>query len=431
MEQNQEPSKKVKQLKINTVKLENTEKNVKNVDPSLKSCKTMRESPIKQQVLENIDEDEFNFNDYIIHTNKPKANLMSTLSLFRKLSVCRLDRLNVNLMYNDDDLNDKKPVIIPIEKETCKPSKKINSNKNITLYNLEFNKNITNINNKVTIKTIKSSTDSKLEKGVNFHVDPNSRNYMEDFINIDNIFKDEPHHEIYILSDGHSGSNAAEIVIKLLPEIFDKCLKQNKASDIKEKIVQKAILESFYEMDLRLHTELEEDDCSGCCTNLIYLCIEDDKRIVYSGNVGDSRSILIRENTSLRLSYDHKATDKREEARVKEEGGVIIRKRLFGTLQVTRTLGDLEMKETAKCLSNKPHITRYEIIDTDKFLIMASDGIWDVMKDKDVFDLIKSTDLDSLDKITNKPKEITKILVKKAIELGSKDNISCIAIKLN
>ena len=89
------------------------------------------------------------------------------------------------------------------------------------------------------------------------------------------------------------------------------------------------------------------------------------------------------------------------------------------------------MKETATCLSNTPHLTRYEISNTDKYIVIASDGIWDVIRDIDVYEIIISSDFNSLDTITGKPKDLAKLLIKKALELGTKDNLSCIAIKLN
>jgi len=180
-----------------------------------------------------------------------------------------------------------------------------------------------------------------------------------------------------------------------------------------------------------MDTELKqiiEDDESGCTTNLVYLCHENDKRFVYSGNVGDSRTIIVGSSEALRISYDHKAKDLNEQKRVKEEKGVILRNRLYGHLAITRSLGDFEMKESITCLSNKPHITKTEIKESDAYIVMASDGVWDVFEDKEVFNVTHSTEFQNL---KGNDKDLAKLLVKKSVERGSKDNISCIAIKLN
>jgi protein phosphatase PTC1 len=343
----------------------------------------------------------------------------SALSVIKFFS----DQNCLDFMNDDKDLN-----TITRSFPTERSSKRNISNKHVCITNAK--RKTRNL-----IKTLKQKVpkESLLEKGVFFDLEPNSksRDYMEDYINIENSFhKDvKQNHQVYILSDGHSGHKAAEVTVKLLPEVFSKFLLQEKEQGTKENICENAILNSFVHMDEILQKEV--DDNSGCTTNLIYLCYEGNKRVVYSGNVGDSRSILLRESGALRLSYDHKAIDKEEQKRVKQEGGVIIRKRLYGTLAVTRSLGDFEMKETISCLSNKPHITRTEILDSDTFLIIASDGVWDVIKDEDVYELVKLTDFKTVDNITNKPIDLSKLLVKKSVQLGSKDNISCIVIKLN
>ena len=57
----------------------------------------------------------------------------------------------------------------------------------------------------------------------------------------------------------------------------------------------------------------------------------------------------------------------------------------------------------------------------DKFLVIATDGVWDVLTDQDAVDLCKeemSTDL------------ISKAIIKESIDKGSKDNIGCLVIKL-
>ena len=58
----------------------------------------------------------------------------------------------------------------------------------------------------------------------------------------------------------------------------------------------------------------------------------------------------------------------------------------------------------------------------DKYLILASDGVWDVITDEDMYRLHLTV---------SNCEEFVRLVVKTAMNRGSLDNISCIVIKLN
>ena len=58
---------------------------------------------------------------------------------------------------------------------------------------------------------------------------------------------------------------------------------------------------------------------------------------------------------------------------------MIVRNRVMGQLAVTRAFGDLELKD--KGVSIKPDLKEMELTPEHKYLIMASDGLWDVCDD--------------------------------------------------
>jgi serine/threonine protein phosphatase PrpC len=62
----------------------------------------------------------------------------------------------------------------------------------------------------------------------------------------------------------------------------------------------------------------------------------------------------VRNNEALRLSFDHKASNEQEADRVRKIGGIIAKNRVSGSLAVTRTLGDLELKSAVN-LNNKKY----------------------------------------------------------------------------
>jgi serine/threonine protein phosphatase PrpC len=65
--------------------------------------------------------------------------------------------------------------------------------------------------------------------------------------------------------------------------------------------------------------------------------------------------------------------------RVKSEGGMIFNGRLSGTLAITRAMGDHVHKSEG--LSACPSVNKYVLRPFDKYLLVASDGVWDFMED--------------------------------------------------
>jgi len=91
------------------------------------------------------------------------------------------------------------------------------------------------------------------------------------------------------------------------------------------------------------------------------------------------------------LTIDHRVrTNPSEEARVKEKGGIILKGRVWGSLMITRSFGDREAKtpnKAEKCdkiipgvIIAVPEINVIELTKKSCFLLLASDGIWDVLK---------------------------------------------------
>jgi len=68
----------------------------------------------------------------------------------------------------------------------------------------------------------------------------------------------------------------------------------------------------------------------------------------------------------------------------------------------------------------KPYVRKHFIRPFDKHLVIATDGVWDVLSDQDSIDFCKD------DKTTD---EISKTIIKTSIERGSRDNISCLVLK--
>ncbi|XP_020596132.1 protein kinase and PP2C-like domain-containing protein [Phalaenopsis equestris] len=88
-------------------------------------------------------------------------------------------------------------------------------------------------------------------------------------------------------------------------------------------------------------------------------------------------------------------------------------------LQVTRSIGDDDLKPA---VTAEPEIIETSLSEVDEFLVMASDGLWDVMSNKEVISIIRDT--------VKEPTLCSKRLVTEAAARGSKDNITVIVVFL-
>ena len=100
---------------------------------------------------------------------------------------------------------------------------------------------------------------------------------------------------------------------------------------------------------------------------------------MYVANVGDTRAVLSKNGVAERMSQDHKATDKSEVERIRSGGGIVVENRVGGSLAVTRAFGDHSLKRDG--VIAKPFINKHALRPFDKFLVIASDGVWDVLED--------------------------------------------------
>ncbi|KAI3806436.1 hypothetical protein L1987_22341 [Smallanthus sonchifolius] len=102
-----------------------------------------------------------------------------------------------------------------------------------------------------------------------------------------------------------------------------------------------------------------------------------DKIIV--ANCGDSRAVLCRNGKAVPLSSDHKPDRPDELNRIQAAGGRVIYwegARVLGVLAMSRAIGDNYLKPY---VSSEPEVTITERTAEDECLIIASDGLWDVV----------------------------------------------------
>ena len=64
---------------------------------------------------------------------------------------------------------------------------------------------------------------------------------------------------------------------------------------------------------------------------------------MFVANCGDSRAVLQKGSTAVRLSYDHSVKDEQERKRVTQAGGIFLFDKLGGSLNLTRSFGNKEL----------------------------------------------------------------------------------------
>ena len=161
-------------------------------------------------------------------------------------------------------------------------------------------------------------------------------------------------------------------------------------------------------------------------------------RTLITANVGDCRAVVSRRGEAIDLTRDHKADDAQEVQRVKAAGATIMNNRLEGYLAVTRSFGDLALKvfaseevqqgltfptEVRDALITTPEMQFADLCYEDEFVVLASDGLWDVMSSQQAVNFVNSQLRNG-----SSPAETGQSLIEIAIQAGSTDNVSAVIV---
>lgn len=148
---------------------------------------------------------------------------------------------------------------------------------------------------------------------------------------------------------------------------------------------------------------------------------------LYCAHVGDTRAVLCCNGQAVRLTDDHRPCRMDEMERIESAGGLILTvagtSRVNGILAVSRALGDPELKEF---VIGDPDLSSRELACEDDFLIIASDGLWDMVEDQEVVDMTQNL----LRRAGRGLEHVAKSLVLTACDRGSNDDVSVLIVDL-
>lgn len=365
-------------------------------------------SPIKKaknsEIIGKCYQKQFNTKNvfYIQKREKNSSRITTTTNTQTNLS-----------LKNNKEKNPKKKGI-----KTCKSMEKVNNDKimknfpnqiksqpDISLESVSKNLKIENKKKKKEKEIIQ--IEKLCKKGF---LGPGVEKQNQDNFFIYSNFNNNPTNIYMGVCDGHGdfGKEISSFLVTNLPLVLGNFLRIFNIKDISSSdnaTLLPIVKNSFKQINKNILLEKQIDSTlsGSTCVSLIYT-----PKKVFCINLGDSRCIVGRFDgqnwTSKDLSVDHKPEIESEKERIIQNGGIVRQSKdedgeFLGPQRVWRQ--DVEMPGLAMSRSFgdqiahqlgvicEPEMVEYELNEEDKFLILASDGIWQFISSQECVDIVK------------------------------------------
>ncbi|KHN17892.1 Protein phosphatase 2C 37 [Glycine soja] len=271
------------------------------------------------------------------------------------------------------------------------------------------------------------------------------RRDMEDSVSVRPSFTQGFHY--FGVFDGHGCSHVATMCKERLHEIVNE-----EIDSARENLEWKLTMENgFARMDDEVNRrsqsnqtftcrcELQTPHCNAVRSTVVIVVamldvrstavvaiVTPDKLVV--SNCGDSRAVLCRKGVAIPLSSDHKPDRPDELLRVQSKGGRVIYwdgPRVLGVLAMSRAIGDNYLKPY---VISEPEVMVTERTEEDECLILASDGLWDVVSNETACGVVRMClKADGSDRACS---DASILLTKLALARHSSDNVSVVVVDL-
>lgn len=204
--------------------------------------------------------------------------------------------------------------------------------------------------------------------------------------------------DIFAVIDGHGGFYTSSLTAFHLPHLIKTFSQKDIATAIKN-----------------MNNILREAKVLDGAT--LTLALRKGNKIL-TANIGDSRTLIVRKNGSVfPLTYDHKPYERNELESIRNKGSYVSNQRTDGILAISRSLGDFVLKG----VSAIPSIYEYELSQDDYRLVLACDGVFDVISNEKVGQIVLTEQ--------SAPVAASK-LRNAAYAMQSEDNISVVVVDL-
>lgn len=231
--------------------------------------------------------------------------------------------------------------------------------------------------------------------------------------------------DIFIICDGHNGKQVSTYIAEQLARKF-----MNKTMNYP--IGKKMVKDIYDKIQLDLIKNVSTSNIAGstAITLIRYNYLGKEKIQIF--NVGDCRAVMCKDGLAIPLTKDHKPHWPEETERLKniitlynlpDKIGFYDGDWRIHGLSVSRSFGDID---STPYITHQPDSFSYILSAKDKFIILACDGLWDVMENHEAVNFV-------LEKIKygDARENIALQLAKRAIDKGSTDNVSVVIIKFN
>mmetsp|Transcript_243 Transcript_243/g.754 ORF Transcript_243/g.754 Transcript_243/m.754 type:complete len:336 (+) Transcript_243:791-1798(+) len=196
--------------------------------------------------------------------------------------------------------------------------------------------------------------------------------------------------------DGHGGDFVAHYVARKFPEHLSRAGTLRGSDADFATTATKAFETALMSIDAELLQQPEVESGQDQSGSTSVMTLISPKHIVCA-NTGDSRAVLCRAGQAVPLSDDHKPYNPEEKARIEAAGGTVKFNRVNGDLAVSRALGDFVYKRCETVERKAQAVTAFPEVmveardsDKDEFVVLACDGIWDVMTSQQVVEKVRS-----------------------------------------
>jgi serine/threonine protein phosphatase PrpC len=250
------------------------------------------------------------------------------------------------------------------------------------------------------------------------------------YLNIDTKKKNLNKINFYSVFDGHGGDKVSKFLKDNIPKYF---LKKNKHNVFENNNITKKYIKKVFN---HIQNKLKEEDYSehsGSTALVVIHSKSKKKNNLWVANTGDSRGIVCNKyDIAIQLTMDHKPNNLRERKRIEDMNGKI---HFDGhdwrvkDLSLSRAFGDLD---AVPYVTHEPEIYKYKLSSKDKFMVLACDGLWDVLSNQEVVNFVLECCNYGYNKTKNEIElDIASRLAKFAINSGSQDNVTVIIQFLN